>query len=57
MIGQVRVALSPFPLINTKVGRTKRGGAICKRVFERTSKSFFERTRERENKGERKRKT
>ena len=54
MIGQGRVALSPFPLINTRVRRTKRGGAICKRVFERTLKCFFKRTRERENKGERK---
>ena len=28
VIGQGRMALSPFPLINTRVGRTKRGGDL-----------------------------
>jgi hypothetical protein len=51
--GQGWVAFSFFPLINTRVGRMKKRDDL-QETFERTLKSFFKRTKERENEGERK---
>jgi hypothetical protein len=49
--GQGWVAFSLFHLINTRVGRMKKGDNL-QETFERTLKSFFKRTRRRDRKGE-----
>jgi len=52
VIGQGRVALSPFPLINTRVGRTKKGGDLQDSFWEDMEEFFLEEERERERRGE-----
>jgi hypothetical protein len=42
VIGQGRMALSPFPLINTRVGRTKRGGDLQGSFLEDMEEFFLE---------------
>jgi len=52
VIGQGKVALSPFPLINTKVERTKRGDNLQDSFWEDMEEFFLEDQREKEQRGE-----